>query len=144
MSKRKANKPWLGWTIGEKRTLPFPTQRKSKRYLKSIKRRQHISQLLSEREDEVSSMGMDASPKAPSVLSQNISYLEDQIDELYKKVETLLQLLVPILKEPSPEAAEKSPGYESNTALSAQIGNLNARLSSLNERLYALTQRIDL
>lgn len=48
MSKRKANKPWLGWTLGEKRVLPFDKKRKSRRYLKNIKRRENIEQLIEE------------------------------------------------------------------------------------------------
>jgi len=46
-NRRKPRKPWLGWTIGEKRVL-FPSPKKSRRFQKSIQRKENIEQLIQE------------------------------------------------------------------------------------------------
>lgn len=108
------------------------------------------------REDEVSeaygpdrvfggSEGMKTpTPKAPSITQQNMSYLEECIDTLFKSAEVLGIRLENILSEGSPEVAADRPNYGGNSPFSTQLAVFCRRLSDLNDRLEYLTARIDL
>lgn len=99
------------------------------------------------REDEVRDYeeGMKSpEPKAPSVTQQNMSYLEDCIDTLFKRVEMLGIRLENVLSEGSPEVAAERRGYGGNSPLSEQLAMFCRRLNDLQDRLEYLTARIDL
>lgn len=46
MSKKKATKPWLGWSLGERRRthFTFDEHKKSRRFQKSLKRRMWVQE----------------------------------------------------------------------------------------------------
>lgn len=99
------------------------------------------------REDEVRDYeeGMKSpEPKAPSVTQQNMSYLEDCIDTLFKRVEMLGIRLESVLSEGSPEVAAERRSYGGNSPLSEQLAMFCRRLNDLQDRLEYLTARIDL
>jgi hypothetical protein len=95
------------------------------------------------RENEVMDSEMK-SPKAPSVTAQNMSYLEDCIDNLFKSAEVLGIRLENILSEGSPEVAAERRSYGGNSPLSEQLAVFCRRLNDLQDRLEYLTARIDL
>lgn len=96
----------------------------------------------SRREDEV--MSENATPKAPSVTQQNMAFLEECIDRLFKSAELLGIRLENVLTESSPEAASDRRGFGGNSPLSEQLAIFCRRLEDLNDRLSYLTARIDL
>lgn len=90
-------------------------------------------------------MGMKSpEPSAPSVTQQNMSYLEDCIDTLFKRVEMLGIRLENILSEGSPEVASDRRSYGGNSPHSEQLAMFCRRLSDLTDRVEYLTARIDL
>jgi hypothetical protein len=94
------------------------------------------------RENEM--MSENATPKAPSVTQQNMAFLEECIDRLFKSAELLGIRLENILTESSPEAASDRRGFGGNSPLSEQLAIFCRRLEDLNDRLSYLTARIDL
>lgn len=99
----------------------------------------------SRREDEMMDSEMKSpSPKAPSVTQQNMSYLEDLIDTLFKRVEMLGMRLENVLSEGSPETASDRRSFEGNSPHSEQLAMFCRRLSDLTDRVEYLTARIDL
>lgn len=94
------------------------------------------------REDEM--MSENATPKAPSVTQQNMAFLEECIDRLFKSAELLGIRLENVLTEGSPETASDRRGFGGNSPLSEQLAMFCRRLEDLNDRLSYLTARIDL
>ena len=94
------------------------------------------------REDEVND-GMK-SPNTPSVTEQNMSFLEDCIDNLFKSAEILGIRLETVLSEGSPEVASERRSYGGSSPLSERLAIFCRRLNDLQDRLEYLTARIDL
>lgn len=84
------------------------------------------------------------SPKASSVTEQNFTYLQDNIDRLFKCVDNLEQRLSIVLVDGQPDSVGDRIGYGGNTSLSENLAMLCRRTQDLHDRLEYLTARIDL
>lgn len=85
------------------------------------------------------------SPTSGSVTEQNYTYLQENIERLFVKVDSLEQRLKIVLTESQSEMDTKpSIGYGGNTVLSENLALLCRRTQDLTERLEYLTARIDL
>lgn len=88
------------------------------------------------------SEGMKSPSK--SVTEQNFSYLQDNIERLFVKIDSLEQRLQVVLTDGQPDSAGDRMGYGGNTPLSENLAMLCRRTQDLHDRLEYLTARIDL
>ena len=83
-------------------------------------------------------------PKAPSVTTQNMQYLSDNLQELHSVVESLYVRLATVLTDSSPTDKENKRAYNGNNTLNEALASYCRQVDDIIDNVRALTARIDL
>jgi hypothetical protein len=83
-------------------------------------------------------------PKAPSVTTQNMQYLSDNLQELHSVVESLYVRLATVLVDSSPSPTQDKKAYNGTNTLNEALASYCRQIDDVIDNVRALTARIDL